>query len=310
MSRPDQLQFALLLQALLVACAQPATSRPPGSSSPIAVTDVKDEAPLPTTAKDGTPYAWKGVAMLGGGFVTGIIFGPVKAGLVYARTDVGGAYRMNPDDGSWIALTDEFGRADSNYQGIESIAPDPIDANKVYLAVGTYTQAWAGPGAILRSNDQGKTFQVTTMSIKMGGNEDGRSNGERLGVDPNLPSVLLFGSRRDGLWKSSDSGATFSKVASFPLAEDDKGLGIPLVLFDKKSGAAGKPTPVIYAGVSKTDASLFQSRDAGLTWKALGGQPTKVMPSHAALDSSGMLYVSYGNKPGPSDVTEGSVWKY
>ena len=59
----------------------------------------------------------------------------------------------------WIPLTDHFERM-TNYLGIESIAPDPVDPNKVYAAVGTYTQSWAGNGAIVRSNDQGNTWEV------------------------------------------------------------------------------------------------------------------------------------------------------
>src|SRR4051794_6816232 len=38
------------------------------------------------------PYRWKNVVVLGGGFVSGVVFGPT--GTPYARTDVGGAYRF------------------------------------------------------------------------------------------------------------------------------------------------------------------------------------------------------------------------
>ena len=271
-------------------------------------------APPAQVGESGGPvksvaYNWRNVAILGGGFVSGIIFSPAEKDLVYARTDVGGAYRWSQADKSWIAITDELGR-ESNFTGIESLAADPVDPNKVYLAAGTYTTSWVGNGAILRSNDRGNTWQVTDMPIQMGGNENGRSMGERLVVDPNLPSILYFGSRKNGLWKSTDSGVSWDKVKSFPVAEDPNKIGIPVVLFDKASGAKGKATPIIYAAVANKDGSLYRSTDAGATWKLVPKQPKGVMASHAEFDSAGVLYLSYGNGPGPNDVTDGAVWKY
>ena len=141
--------------------------------------------------KGSVPYNWKNVAILGGGFVSGIVYSPVQKDLVFARTDVGGAYRFDPDHKVWVALTDQLGR-DSNFIGIESLAADPVDANKVYLAAGTYTGSWVGNGAILRSNDRGNTWQTIDMPVKMGGNENGRSMGERLAIDPNLTQHPLL----------------------------------------------------------------------------------------------------------------------
>src|SRR5208283_4906558 len=90
---------------------------------------------------------------------------------------------------------------------------DPSDPDRVYLAAGIYSR---GKAAILRSADQGRTWQQTEVRFKMGGNEAGRFNGERLAVDPNDGNILFFGSRRDGLWKSADRGATWQNVESFP----------------------------------------------------------------------------------------------
>jgi photosystem II stability/assembly factor-like uncharacterized protein len=250
------------------------------------------------------------VTILGGGFVTGVVFSPAKANVVYARTDVGGAYRLDPVNKVWIPLMDMFGRADSGFTGVESIAPDPLDANKVYAAVGTYVQSWAPNGAILRSNDLGTTWQKTDMPMRMGGNEYGRSMGERLAVDPNKTDTLLFGSRKAGLWKSTDAAVTWTKVDSFPMKEDPAGFGIGFVLFDGKSGVSGKATPVIYAGVASGDVGLYVSTDAGASWKPVPKQPPKLIPSHAAFDNKGTLYLSYANGVGPGELTTGAIWKY
>ncbi|HVV50230.1 MAG TPA: carbohydrate-binding protein [Polyangia bacterium] len=265
-------------------------------------------APAGGGLKGNVAYNFKNVVILGGGFVSGIIYSPVEKDLVFARTDVGGAYRWDPAGKSWVALTDQLGR-DTNFLGIESLAADPVDANKVYLAAGEYTGSWVGNGAILKSTDRGNTWQTIDMPMKMGGNENGRSMGERLAIDPNLTSVLYFGSRKAGLWKSTDSATTWQKVAGFTASDGDKGIGIPVVVFDKSTGTKGKATPTIYAAVANNDGSLYRSTDAGATWKLVPGQPKGVMASHAEFDAAGELYLSYGNGPGPNDITTGSVWK-
>ena len=182
---------------------------------------------------------------------------------MYARTDIGGAYRRDSATGPWVPLLDWVDQEHWTYTGIESVAVDPADPNLVYIAAGTYTNDWSGPGAMLRSSDRGNTWQVTPMTFKMGGNEDGRGNGERLTVDPNRGSVLYFGSRKNGLWRSTDGSVTWEQVKSFPETADTKGIGIVFVLHDKSSAKRGEATPTIYAGVSSPKASLYRSTDAG-----------------------------------------------
>jgi hypothetical protein len=46
----------------------------------------------------------------GGGFVPGIVFNPSAKGVAYARTDIGGAYRLNSDD-TWTPLQDGVGNS-------------------------------------------------------------------------------------------------------------------------------------------------------------------------------------------------------
>src|SRR3982750_4576126 len=85
-------------------------------------------------------YNWQNAPIGGGGFVTGIVFSPTVPNLVYARTDVGGAYRWDQNIGRWTALNDNVTDTDPvGGGGIESMAIDPNDSNRVYAAIGMYT---------------------------------------------------------------------------------------------------------------------------------------------------------------------------
>ncbi len=247
------------------------------------------------------PYVWRNVEINGGGFVSGIVFNPSERGLIYARTDIGGAYRWNVQTKRWIPLTDGFGADDWNLYGIESLASDPSDPNRAYAAVGTYTNDWAGNGAILRSDNRGDTWQRTDLPFKNGGNEPGRSMGERLIVSPHDSKTLFFGTRRSGLWKSSDFGATWQKISSFPAPDNENGSGISLLTFDAQN--------TLVAGVASNTANLFASRDNGVTWAPVAGAPQGLFPHHAVFASDGTLYISYSNGPGPNDITTGALWK-
>jgi photosystem II stability/assembly factor-like uncharacterized protein len=260
------------------------------------------------------PYHWSNVVIRAGGFISGIVFSPAKENLVYVRTDVGGAYRSDDDGQHWIAITDQFGPKDTTYTGIESIAPDPSDPNKLYLAAGMYTASWGGPSAILRSNDQGRTYKITPMPFKMGGNDDGRGVGERLAVDPNLGSTLYFGSRLAGLWRSTDSGATWSQVTTFPappkLTGPGEKTGITFVAFDPSTGTKGSATRTLYVGVAQPGMGLYRSDDAGQSWQLVPRTPKNLFPTHAAIDPGKTLYFSFDDNVGPNGITDGAILKY
>jgi len=264
-------------------------------------------------------YVWKSVQMSGGGFVDGIVFHPTAKGIRYARTDMGGAYRWNEEENQWQPITDWVTYKDNNLMGIESIALDPNDPNKVYLACGTYTSLTNN--AILRSNDKGKTFQRSNVTIRFGGNESGRGNGERMAVDPNNGKIIYCGTRLQGLWKSTDGAVTWDSITNFPditpapLKEkfqnwNTPNVGIVFVVFDPKSGEMGKGSSTLYAGVSLMDrTNLFRSKDGGKSWHSVPGQPIKYRPTHAVLAADGMLYITYGDHSGVWQMTDGAVWK-
>ncbi|KAI8995567.1 hypothetical protein BD414DRAFT_479908 [Trametes punicea] len=278
------------------------------------------------SAVSSQSYTWKNVKIGGGGgFVPNIVFNPSQKGLAYARTDIGGAYKLNSDD-SWTPLLDFVDDARWNYWGVDALATDPVDPDRLYLATGMYTNSWdPNNGQILISTDQGKTFTPSPLPFKVGGNMPGRGLGERLAIDPNSNNILYFGARSGhGLWKSTDFGATWTQVQNFPNVgnyipdpTDTSGynsdiIGLSWVTFDTTSGSSGSPTPRIFVGVASNGTdNIFVSTDAGATWSGIPGQNTTFFPHKGVLSpAEKALYISYSDGAGPYDGTTGSVYRY
>ena len=231
---------------------------------------------------------------------------------------MGGFYRSTDGGAHWSPLTDQYPASQSNYLGGESIAPDPTDANIVYAAAGMYETR--GNGVILRSTNQGASWTANTIAVPMGGNDTGRGMGERLAVDPNNNAILYFGSRGSGLYKSTNSGSTWTKVTAFPTTGDvaatGTSWGLPVVVFDKRGGSAsGSTTIYVAAATTAAGSNLYHSADGGTTWAEIPGGPTGLMAHHASIGSDGTVWLAYGNNYGPFNTASsvkltGQVWTY
>ena len=254
----------------------------------------------------GAPYAfWRNVQIVGGGFISGIVYNQGQPDVLYVRSNVGGPYRRNSTTGEWIPLTDFLGLDQWELVGVESLASDPVNPDRLYSAVGSYVAWWAVNGAILISTNRGTTWTQVNLPMKLGGNDLGHYTGERLQVDPNLPSTLFLGTTLDGLWKSADSGATWNRVTTLTPTN------LNFVALDQSSARPGNATSRIIIGTMDTASRIYLSADGGYTWNAPAGQPTGLDPMRFAL-SPGTLYVSYGNASGqnPGSPTNGAVYKY
>lgn len=154
----------------------------------------------------------------------------------------------------------------------------------------------------------------------------GRGMGERLAVDPANSKIIYFGARSgNGLWKSTDGGATFNKVSSFTATgnyivdpSDSNGYnsdiqGIAFVTFDSTSAVTNGATSRIFVGAASngTQQAVWQSTDAGATWSAVAGQPGAFFPHKAKIQpAEKTLYVTYSDGTGPYDGTNGGVYRY
>jgi hypothetical protein len=263
-------------------------------------------------------YLWKNAPIGGGGFVSAIIPSKTEQNLVYARTDVGGAYRWDASTSSWISLLDWVSDDEVGYLGVESLAIDPQSPNRVYMLVGiSYFNN--GKTAVLRSDDYGDTFTITevTNQFKTHGNGMGRQTGEKLVVDPNNSNILYCGTRWNGLFKSTDAGATWDRLSSLDITTTPNENGISFVVLDGSSMLDGA-TQRIIVGVSRSGSTnLYRSDDGGQSFSAVSNATTTYMPHRAALASNGDLYITYGDGAGPNGhwsepepMENGQIWKY
>jgi len=207
--------------------------------------------------------------------VTGFLFHPRKEGILYARTDIGGCYRFDREEQRWKSLISHVTMEDLSQTYPISMALDPCDENKLYIACGIGKPESKGELAV--SCDRGETFQVLPMPVYIHGNLNGRGTGERLIVDKDDPSRLFFASQMEGLWTSPDQGRHWEKMDS---------LQEQYCAFICQVGCA---MVVSTAGVStrKTDDmrghSLYVSYDAGKSFQPLQ-QPVSVEVPYCKLN--------------------------
>ncbi|MCD7811577.1 MAG: cellulose-binding protein [Ruminococcus sp.] len=251
-------------------------------------------------------YVWSNVAIGGGGYITGIVYNPTEEGLAYVRTDIGGAYRFDKGQDKWVPITDHLGSDEWNLIGIESIATDPVEPNRVYAACGTYMSDSA---ALLASDDYGETWYQYDVEFSCGANQSGRGVGERMMVDPVNNNNIYLGTRNAGMWKSDDYGQSWSQVESFPVKGDynqeSNNIGIMWIEFDPESND-------IYAGVAMTNGQcIYKSSDSGASWEALPVNAKGMYPLQAEISENGKMYLAYSDTCGPNvDPSDGAVYSY
>jgi hypothetical protein len=321
--KTQTLTLACLLAGLVAACG--------GGSNDSSSTQSPTFAAISGSVSAGTAVApsgtrWRNVKYGGSGYVPGLIFHPNSPNVLYARTDMGGSYRWDAASSTWIPITDGFGISEAFFNGAESIALDPSDDKRVYMTTGMYD--WAGSnGRLYISTDRGDNWTHVDLPFRVGSNDGGRAIGERLMVDPNMPSVLFYGSRAAGLWRSTDSGQTWAQVtslSSFQMTGDQisalpgrSAAGIEGVLFDTSSAGTGTPTQTIYTAVAPDYAAaagmsfnLYKSTDGGATWTGVTTPVTGYHIPHMVRAKDGILYLAFTHDMGPGAGGPGRLYKF
>jgi hypothetical protein len=274
-------RFAIALVAGAVAIGVDGGTTLAGDASTV----LRASGPKPVVGDKGSTsakrYRFRPVRIGGGGYVTGLAVHSV-AGLSYARTDVGGAYRWDKKSQNWTQIIRAPGLSDagpSDYQ-VESIAAAPSDSQTVYALVGNDTDLNAPPkGRLLSSIDGGRSWRSTPTRWFVNGNAEHRFLTERIAVDPTNSRRVLVGTRIAGLWASSDGARTFTRVPGLPDANVGEGFeqaGISSVVM-LASSSEGFSAVVGVAG-----RGLYRTDDGAKSWNRI---ETPNVPDMVPLDA-------------------------
>ena len=314
MNRTQNFIIPALVAGLLAGCSGGSTT--PGAAG---------TAPAATAATVGSATAWTSVKWGGGGYVTGVIYHPVNSSLLYARTDVGGAYRWNATNSTWTPITDGIGWGpnEGQFHEVESLALDPNNDQLVYMVTGDGATSYPAPkGRIYISSDRGTNWTHYDLPFAVGGNDDGRAYGERLSIDPELPSIMYYATRQDGLWKSTDSGHTWNQVTSLSsirLTNGGQVYGTQQVVFDTSNRGTGTQTWVMWATVNPDYAkaagltsSLYESTNGGATWTpvAVPSAVSGYYIPHVVRAADGYFYFAFNQTGGQGRPGPGYVYKF
>ena len=257
---------------------------------------------------------WKTLKTGAGGWLTGMNIHP-SGNPIYTRSDVGGAYRFDPNSETWkqIVTTESMPLEDiywNTYSGVLSIVSAPSDNNIAYMAYkdGIYT-----------SYNQGENWEKTnfpTTEIRPN-DQDSKLGGERLAVDPQNADVVYFGSIESGLWTTANGGNSWTQISSVP--SGGVGRGIRSVHFDKSKGSLAGKTKTIFTVIDSS--GIFMSSDAGSTWTDVSpntywqsGNPTffdsEVAPISGGLYICGQDYDAQNDIVNPFGVLvfDGTNW--
>jgi len=296
--------------AVFAAAGMLMTAVPTVSSASAATKDISDT------------MEWDTLAIGGGGFVSGVVAGKSA---MYARTDVGGAYRYNYETDAWEQLFGFINEQDRGLLSVDAMAIDPTDDNTAYFLCGIAYFSDART-SIFKTTDGGKTFTETDVTdlIQVFGNGRGRQLGESIAVDPDNPNIIYAGGdvakTSGGLIKSTDGGKTWKPVEGYanlkfgdrhyfefdvkwPFWEQTKIVKAATTDLDGEAGyilqngvsniqiIGGK----VYVGTSVvgfTNVVVADVKDDKFA-ELSKDLPTDVYPSHINLDSAGNLLITY-----------------
>jgi photosystem II stability/assembly factor-like uncharacterized protein len=280
-----------------------------------------------------------------GGRVSSIVVHPGDANTLYLAAAQGGVWKTTDGGLAWVPLTDQLSSLASG-----ALALDPANPSIVYY--GTGEQHFSGDSyygdGLFRSLDAGANWTKIATKASVGSylsrvvlkpidsnvillgsdrgvmrSTDGGSNWTNplspnyctdLTVDPVTPATWFAAIRNNGIYKSTNDGASWAKLS----------VGLPASGFGRINFAMAPSNPlVIYASFVAASGGgllgLYKTTDGGITWSFQAGTPNYlggqgwydncviVDPTNANVFYAGGVFPYGGGAGGVIKTTDGGA---
>lgn len=187
----------------------------------------------------------------GQGRINVITEDPTDSKIIYVGAPNGGLWVSRDDGSSWSPLTDKLPRI-----GVGAIAIDPKDTKIIYLGMGDDEASDCPSIGVMKSTDGGLSWNMTGLVFNAVGGGTNNYKVTDIIIDP-ANSSILWASTSDGLYKTTNAGATWKQTLTGTI----KGINL-------KPGTS----TTLYA---VTTNKFYRSTDGGDTFTAItSGLPT------------------------------------
>lgn len=273
-------------------------------------------------------YAYRPITIGGGGYFTNIVFSPSQPGVSFLRSDVTGPWRRDSINEPWhtklianyLMLPPDAGKVP--YTGASAIAFHPANSLIAVAEMGQ-PRSGVGAGGVFTTVDGGNSWVQRRASNTIIGQgfpslfaSAARKWNEAIEFDPkttgNTTAVVYWGTAQEGIWRSTDSGQTWTQRYT-PQNGETVLPGSRCVVVDGSSATVGSSarSSVVYA--SLYGVGLLRSTDGGDTFSELDLPNGRFAIRTMKVASDGYLYVThelgvlrYNPSEGWVDITPGS----
>lgn len=168
---------------------------------------------------------------------------------------------------------------------VEDLASDPVDSNHLVAALRSH--------ACYQSTDGGLTWSDLYGNLSVVDPEVSAAwvrNAMSVAIVNGSPSTIVAGLLQDGLYRTTDGGSTWNKVALEPGVQPEESVGLQRFAITNLPGQPGA------LAVFEDGHGLLLSDDGGASWTFAGSQPVinrgfLLLPG---ADSGDLVFGSWG----------------